>query len=278
MPDTMLDHALALANEGLIVFPVHYPLRTHPNAVCSCSKGANCKHIGKHPATPHGHYDASSDPTAIKRLWQQNRNYNIGLPTGRLNSFDVLDEDLHHNGNLSLQRLIDIHGPLPPTARTKTGGGGHHYLYLHTPGTSNDNSGKIGEGLDYKTEGGFIVAPPSLHASGHTYSWEAPGPIAPAPDWLITLIKEESTPNQSSYRRPRRKPEYWCNLARGSIAEGRRSDAVTSITGLLLDMRGLDPRLAIRLIHGFNIECCNPPLARDEVADIIKSITRKITS
>jgi len=40
-------------------------------------------------------------------------------------------------------------------------------------------------GIDLRADGGYIVVPPSVHASGNHYSWLDPDvPIAPAPAWL----------------------------------------------------------------------------------------------
>jgi hypothetical protein len=57
--------ALAYATLGYRVLPLHHP--APPNAVqgrgmrCSCSDPA-CGAVGKHPLTPHGLMDATSDP------------------------------------------------------------------------------------------------------------------------------------------------------------------------------------------------------------------------
>ena len=41
-------------------------------------------------------------------------------------------------------------------------GGGLHYVFRHVPGIRNSAS-KIGNGLDIRGDGGYIVAPPSIH-------------------------------------------------------------------------------------------------------------------
>jgi hypothetical protein len=67
--------------------------------------------------------------------------------------------------------LIATHGPLPETPVVLTGGGGKHYYFRHPGGYIKSVAAALGPGLDIKGEGGFVVAPPSLHASGRRYEW-----------------------------------------------------------------------------------------------------------
>ena len=57
-----------------------------------------------------------------------------------------------------------------------TGGGGEHYYYRAPKGAAiRNNVGKLGEGLDLRGVGGYVIAPPSLHISGHPYVWSVDG-------------------------------------------------------------------------------------------------------
>lgn len=262
----MLDHAVAYAEAGYPTFPVHYPIHGPDGRVrCSCSAGALCRQIGKHPACANGVRDATVDRDRLRMLFR-GRECNLGLATGA-GSFDVLDDDPRHGGDATLAELQALHGPLPDTARSRTGGGGVHYLFDHLDGVRNNNTGKVGVGLDFKTTGGYVVAPPSLHASGARYEWENPGAqIARPPAWLADILRREFSAPETFERKS---PEYWLDLC-GTMRDGRRHNAIASVAGLLLGRASrVDPRLAIRLIHGYNRECCDPPKSRSEVDKII---------
>lgn len=261
---------MALARSNLRVFPCNYPIFTQDRSViCSCYKKENCTSIGKHPAFK-GWQDAATDNLIeVERIWRKNPKYNIGILTGEPNAIDVLDIDPKNNGIESLTELEAEHEPLPNTVRVRTGSGGLHLFFVHTPGLKNNNDGKIKEGIDFKTTGGYVIAPPSLHHSGKYYEWLSTGDPAPPPSWLIDKLYEEFPP---PYAKKPRSKEYWTGLAYG-IDSGDRHNAIASIAGLLLNSRDIKSKeLAIALIHGFNQVCCKPPKSEQEVNAIIKHI------
>src|SRR5262249_3678589 len=86
------------------------------------------------------------------------------------------------------------HGPLPPTARARSGGGGQHFYFaLPAEGPPIRTCANInGMPIDVRGRGGYVVAPPSLHRSGNRYVWElSPDEVAPAlaPAWLLGLLR-----------------------------------------------------------------------------------------
>lgn len=126
---------------------------------------------------------------------------NIGIATGALAGFWVLDLD-GVEAEAGLTALEAVHGALPPTVEQRTGQGRHLCFAWDGPSSAIRNSaGKIGPKIDVRGEGGYIVAPPSVHPSGRVYAWtpgRAPGelPFAAAPAWLIktALPSEAPTP------------------------------------------------------------------------------------
>ena len=111
---------------------------------------------------------------------------NIGLATGHTGW--VLDVDCAAavRGDLTLEALIDTHGPLPVTPLVHSGGGGFHY-YFQLPLTGIiGNRVQFAPGLDTRSLGGLIMLPPSQHASGRPYMWDSEHdlettPLAAAP-------------------------------------------------------------------------------------------------
>lgn len=173
---------------GWAVFPLHW---IGAGGQCSC-KRPDCGNRGKHPLVGHGFLEATRDAAQIGAWWDAWPAANIGIATGRASGLVVLDVDPRNGGEDSLEGLRLQHGALPPTVQSRTGGGGDHYLFAYPdiPVGSRIQSGKFAPGLDLKADGGYIVAPPSVHASGRAYAWEAssvPGeiPLAPAPAWLL---------------------------------------------------------------------------------------------
>jgi hypothetical protein len=166
-PISMLEAALAYAKRGWPVFPCHSIV----NGKCTCGK-PDCSSPGKHPRTKNGFKDATTDEATIREWWRKWPNANIGIATGSESGLFVLDIDPEHGGEQSLQQLKDKYGPLPETARVRTGSGGWHYYFRYPAGLRLPNSSsKLGPGIDTRGDGGYVIAPPSLHVSGRRYEW-----------------------------------------------------------------------------------------------------------
>ncbi|WP_250548738.1 bifunctional DNA primase/polymerase [Pseudonocardia sp. H11422] len=173
----MLDVALDYAAGGAAVIPLHSPT----DAGCSC-RGRDCRNIGKHPRTLAGKDDATTDPETIARWWGMWPDANIGIrPTPGL---VVVDIDPRNGGDVQFDAMQQRYGQLPRTRTARTGSGGGH-LWFRLCG---DLRGQLAPGIDIKTSAGYVVAPPSLHASGGVYTWTDAGPIAPAPEFLAALL------------------------------------------------------------------------------------------
>jgi putative DNA primase/helicase len=167
-PDTasLVDWALWYAARGWHVLPCHAPTA----AGCSCHQ--KCGSVGKHPRTKNGLSDATTDPATIRRWWTWWPRANVAIRTGAVSGLVVLDEDSYKGGDASREALERIYRPLPETVQQLTGGGGVHYFFAH-PGTPVKNGVEtLGPGLDIRGDGGYVIAPPSLHASGKPYTWE----------------------------------------------------------------------------------------------------------
>ena len=179
--------ALYYARHG---WPV-VPLYSIKDGSCTCGQ-AGCGSPGKHPRTRHGLKDASCDDREIDGWWRMWPDANVGIVTGQRAGIVVLDIDPRHGGDESLAELVREHGELPATVEALTGGGGRHLVFKH-PGGMVRNRSNLRPGIDGRGEGGYIVAPPSTHASGGQYRWrEGHGPheMTPAemPAWLLALV------------------------------------------------------------------------------------------
>jgi Bifunctional DNA primase/polymerase, N-terminal len=206
------DAALGYASRGIPVLPLHHPLSDRsalqpvggdpqPGAVSDCScRDPGCGQVGKHPLgalVPHGVKDATCNRARILAWWTRHPQANIGLATGH--QFDVLDVDgpagAHAIRTLSAEHRLESSGPL-----VHTGGGGWHY-YLAPTGLGNMRPTGLAH-VDWRGRGGYVVAPPSRHASGHPYQWiRGRGldvPVAEVPAVLLAQL-ERRVPQRSPH-------------------------------------------------------------------------------
>lgn len=161
MPENPLRAAaLEYAAAGIPVVPLHTP--TAPGR-CSCNRPA-CDSIGKHPRLMHGLRDASASAEQIDTWWRMWPEANIGLVTGEV--MDVCDIDSEEG----LAALLDMLGDdgLAGYPAVATGSGGWHVMVAPT---GLGNRAGLLPGVDWRGRGGYVVAPPSLHASGQHYRW-----------------------------------------------------------------------------------------------------------
>ncbi len=158
----LLAAALAYARAGLAVLPLHTPAL---GGGCSCRRGS-CDRAGKHPRLPHGLTEADTDPDRLRSWWARWPGANIGLRTGGLADVCDIDSDA---GRAALLALLGPDAPRGPLVRT--GSGGWH-VYLAATGYG--NRARLLPGVDWRGAGGYVVAPPSRHASGGRYRWVQP--------------------------------------------------------------------------------------------------------
>jgi hypothetical protein len=143
----------------------------------------------------HGVKDATSDEETVPTWWERWPDANVGIATGLVSGLIALDVDPRHGGDNSLADLERRHGPLPDTPRVITGGNGLHlYFRIDRP---LGNRVAFAPGLDFRGDGGFVVAPPSLHVSGQRYIWEETAhhrdlALAVMPAWLLDLVEQPS--------------------------------------------------------------------------------------
>lgn len=183
--------ALTYARWGWRVFPLHTPR----GSGCSCGS-ATCGNAGKHPRTRHGFKEATTDEAIIGAWWSDWPDANVGIATGPESGLLVLDIDPRNGGDDSFDELVERIGPLPETPEVLTGGGGRHLFFRWPAGVETLRAKPLGQGIDVKGAGGYVVAAPSLHASGRAYGWEAssrPGdvPLADVPPALLAMLQAQ---------------------------------------------------------------------------------------
>lgn len=264
----MIDAALQYAAAGIPVFPLHWIKK---DGTCSCRMGALCQAKGKHPRIKNWNEEATTDPEKIKEWWTKAPSANIGIPMGEKSGLVALDVDTRHHGDESLAMLMDENDALTVTLTVTTGGGGKHYLFKYTPELCIKNAVGFREGLDIRTQGGMIVAAPSMHSSGNRYTWDegrSPFEIQAAdmPSWLVEEIRKVGTTFTA-------KKTVTDNTPRKKITEGGRNNHLASLAGSLR-RKGVSEEGIIATLRAENAKQLEPPLDDETVLTIAKSIAR----
>jgi hypothetical protein len=240
---------LTLARKGLHVFP--------------------CQPRDKRPATANGVKAATIDADTIRRWWQQDPRFNIGVATGKTSNIFVVDID-GIDAEAELRKLEAEHGPLPATVEAITARGRHVYFRMPTTDVRN-STGRIAAGVDVRGTGGFVICPPSIHPTGRRYEWsvDCANAIAEAPAWLLAKIAPP-TGNGTASATTTTPSSEWRELIKG-VREGARDCSLTKLTGYLL-RRHVDPFVTLELIRVFNAARCTPPLSDKDVEKIVASV------
>jgi hypothetical protein len=162
----LLDVALDYAARGWAIFPLQ------PRT--------------KEPATKRGFYDSTTNPATLRR-WFARVYYNLGIRTGAASGVFIVDID-GEAGAAALRALEAEHGPPPSTLTSITGKGRH--LWFRAAGEIPCSTARVAPGIDVRGDGGYAVAPPSVHPNGTIYRWvDDLIPPATPPDWLIHLAQ-----------------------------------------------------------------------------------------
>ena len=199
--------ALTLAQEyGFHVFPVYEP-REHG---CSCARGTHCDRIGKHPRLSEGFKGATMHAEQVGAWWDRWPDANIGLYPGGcgLIVFDV--DGPEGEAHARALGVLDLPTLTAHTAR------GEHWYYRLPVGCIVGNVARAE--LDIRAHAGYVLAPPSLHSSGHVYTWSgAPDTIAELPGHVLDAL----APRPAGVG-PRRPPTGERKLARLDAPDERR--------------------------------------------------------
>jgi hypothetical protein len=131
---TLADRAALLAAHGWPVFP--------------------CR-ADKTPAIRHGFKSAATDPAAVRCLFDRRTAALIGVPTGGMSGFVVLDIDA--KSRTAHDWWNDNRKRLSPRCAVRTRSGGLHVYYRHRDGLRN-SQGRLALGVDVRAEGGYVIA------------------------------------------------------------------------------------------------------------------------
>lgn len=182
----LLETALAYAADGIPVLPLHTPAG---DGHCSCGR-RDCESSGKHPRTLHGLKDATTDTPTIRKWWKWWPDANIGVRTGTPGGILGLDFD-SSNAELRLAELLSLKTDELGGLIVATGRGVHRWYQVPDGVEIPNSAGRLGPGIDVRGKGGYLVAPPSPHASGRRYAFTG-GTLGLPPDSLLAELTTRS--------------------------------------------------------------------------------------
>ena len=227
----------------------------------------------KVPATPHGINDWSDNPEQVPIWWGMEPWANVGIVTGQPSGgVFAIDLDVHDPAHSGIETLRDweaVHGELPETWEQVTGSGGRQLFYRASRKVRNSANGELG--VDIRGDGGFVVAPPSVHPSGELYEWSTSPDdceIADANDavWeFLDYVRPSSTRGEGEGKPAFELPE---------AITANRNDTLFRYASSLRE-KGLDAASVRVLVLDANARLCKPPLPESEIdRTIMRTVSR----
>lgn len=219
----------------------------------------------KKPYTPHGCKDAKKDPQAIKAWWKRHPNASIGIATGSPSHLLVIDLDIDENKGLDGMRELREwerdHRELPETVSAITGRGGSHLYFKYDGSEKYGNRAGILDGIDVRGDGGYVIAPPSLHPNGTEYQWEN-DPDDTKMSGITDTVKEFLSIGHTSTQETFKLPD--------KIGAGKRNDTIYRLA-CSMQSKGASDEAILAACSSENKARCTPPLTDDEVEKLVGS-------
>lgn len=210
-----IDGAMPLLDLGWAVFPL--------------APGAKVPAISK-KAGGQGVLDASKDPDQIRAWARRFPHANVGVACGKISGITVLDFDPKSGSEETLREFRTQQRLFNPTVTVRTPSGGWHLYYAYAPELLN-SKGLLGKGIDVRTTGGYVVAPPSRLDGGRGYSWHlAPlgGDLPRMPTWAYMALKPRPEAVFQRHEGVRNGEAALAGLMKfiGQAAEGQRNSSL----------------------------------------------------
>jgi hypothetical protein len=174
----------------------------------------------KTPLIPWEQYQrVCATDSEINSWWLKWPEANVGIVTGALSGVVVIDLDTPE-AKEKLKELIPGFD-FSKVPRSRTGKGWQ--LFFHHPAVTIPNRAGIIPGLDVRGDGGYVVAPPSIHPSGKVYKWEVPinGELPRLPVELFKLITSSTPHSENGFRERFNTAE-----ALAGVSEGQRDETL----------------------------------------------------
>ena len=202
--------------------------------------------------------------------WFERGDSNIAIVTGSVSNLAVIDVDPRNGGTATIK------GKHLGRATCVTGGGGYHYYFRHFPEASSCKPGAW-KGVDIKSDGGYVLAPPSRTTGGYRFTDGEPFPPErrDPPEWLRASIRElgnvATKPEKNRVITAGNGKGSFFRITLGQVEEGGRNNHAAKLYGAML-YEGIASDRAASILKMWNANL-HSPLPESEIDNVIMSIT-----
>ena len=256
---TPLEAALFYAKElRWSVFPLHSMLESGEAGQLACTCGVkNCTRAAKHPILSEGFYKATIVEEQIIAWWTKWPKANIGIRLG--DDLALIDVDTHGqiNGLENLPQVFDADPALKDTLQAKSGGNGLHFFIKVGEELSTTNKTPW-PGIEVRCKNSYVVASPSVHASGKKYQWESGTHLVEPNEELLSKLR-------TGVSAPAASPKIRNEI----IGEGSRNIEMWSLATSCC-ATGMSQEDALEFVKGKNHKLCAVPLDEEEIEGIVR--------
>jgi hypothetical protein len=109
-----------------------------------------------------------AEPEEVDQWWKKYPEANIGIVTGKISNLAVIDIDTREGEKNLLEKFPEISLKDNPVVTTPRGG---KHIYFKCPDDKIRNNAGAIPGCDFRANGGYVIAPPSMNTAGNRYEW-----------------------------------------------------------------------------------------------------------
>jgi len=238
----------------------------------------------------------------VNHWFTVNPSANIAIITGAVSNLVVFDLD----SGAAVEYIQEI-GEFPESTAIANTGKGQH-IYMRHPGFHVNNQVDTNLGMDIRGDGGYVVAPPSMHGSGRIYEWVEGSSIldldpSPCTPWMIDYLKNVSSNNVATDKKQtaateeleesiplddktikaiteikdqepkiqETKQDEYLDLLKNGCIKGKRNQSATRLIGHLLKTGMKEPEVW-EMIQLWNRDKVKPPIDHNELKKTFESV------